>query len=380
MTKSPARPTVMIWHPGASISTADVAAGLGYGLEQHGINVLWYRTDAHIEAAGAYLKTAHALRTAVGGDAPPEVSQGDILHWANKDILYRALRARREQGLEWILCVSGMYQHPDFVVLLRDCGFKIAFLATESPYDAPQELRMAGWVDAVFTCERSMMPRFARVNPQTSYLPHAWHPGVHAIASAGDAAGACAAHDVVFVGTYFEERVAFLAAIDWTGIDLGLYGNTEDIDRTTPAGAVLAPHIRGGYLLNTATAALYRAARIGLNLHRTSRGYMRGDHISAGEAESLNPRCYELAAVGCYAVTDRRAEAAEVFGDALDTFTSPETCEALIRRALADAPYRARQAAAAHAAVQPHTWTDRAARVLAALARVERTDMEEPAA
>lgn len=412
------RPTVMIWHPGATISTADVAAGLGYGLEAHNINVLWYRTDHYIEAAGAYLQAAYALKvqdtkrwwmapasrlaTWLGtsraaaarhagdelaawvrgrqGKRPPEPTQADTLHWANKDILYRALRARREQGLSWVLCVSGMYQHPDFVVLLRDAGLKVAFLATESPYDAQQELRMAGWVDAVFTCERAMVAEFARVNPNSFYLPHGWHPVVHQLAAMGPETDVLPYHDVVFVGTFFDERIEFLASIDWTGIDLGLYGNTDDIDLSTSAGQKLAPYIRGGYLPNQVTAALYRKARVGLNLHRRSKGYQSGEYIGAGEAESLNPRCYELAAVGCYFLTDARAEAADVFGDTVDTFATPAECEALIRQAIANPRRAVAQAMAAAKRVQSHTWTERAGRVLRALARVELQETGEPAA
>lgn len=375
MSPLPGRPTVMIWHPGATISTADVASGLGFGLEQLGVNVLWYRTDAYIEASGDYLAAAYAKRVeASTGPPPPKPSQGDILHWANRNILYRALRAKREAGLTWVLCVSGMYQHPDFVILLRDAGLRVALLATESPYDAEHELRLAGLCDAVFTCERSVVPAFAAVNPHAFYLPHAWHPGVHALAAAGAAAGQARAHDVVFVGTFFDERVAFLSAIDWTGINLGLYGNTDDIDAATPEGQRLQPHIAGGFLPNATTAALYRAAAVGLNLHRRSKGYQSGQYIGAGDAESLNPRCYELAATGCYFVSDYRAEVDDVFGPSLDTFTTPADCEAAIRHALAHPDYRAARAQAAQRAVADHTWIDRAGRVVAALARIEQAE------
>lgn len=370
MTHLAGRPTVMIWHPGATISTADVAAGLAFGLEQHGVNVLWYRTDTHIDAAGDYLTSAFTKRASAGEalDAP---TQADILHWANRDILYRALRARREQGLSWVLCVSGMYQHPDFVILLRDAGVNVALIATESPYDAPHEMRLAALVDGVFTCERTMVPAFARVTPHAFYLPHAWHPGVHTMGQPGPQAPQVLAHDVVFVGTYFDERVAFLASIDWTGIDLGLYGNTDDIDVTTADGQRLAPFIRGGYVPNHVTAALYRRAAVGLNLHRRSKGYQTGEYIAEGEAESLNPRCYELAAVGAYFITDYRPEADDVFGGAVATFRTPAECEALIRRALADQAWRAAGAEAAQRAVRGHTWVDRAGRVLAGLATIE---------
>ena len=176
------------------------------------------------------------------------------------------------------------------------------------------------------------------------------------------------AHDVVFVGTYFQERIDFLSQIDWTGIDLGLYGGTEDFDGRTKGGRKLKPFIRGQLVRNAKTAALYRNAKVGLNFHRTSKGY--GPHVQRiTHAESINPRCYELAATGCYFVTDARTEASDVFGDALDTFSSPKECEALIRRALADDLWRRERAERCRLAVLPHTWVARAQIVLDAISR-----------
>jgi spore maturation protein CgeB len=214
----------------------------------------------------------------------------------------------------------------------------------------------------VFTNERTSAEPLRRVNPHTYYLPHAWHPGVHQVMS--EAPGDVPAHDVVFVGTGFVERLRLLEQMDWTGIDFGLYG----VWTLAASRSKVRPFLRGEETPNAKTAALYRAARVGLNLHRTSKGFGLKAAQVAG-AESMNPRCYELAACGVFFTTDARAEVGEVFGDALPTFTTAAEAEAIVRRALREPQWRADVAAACRERVTDQTWTARAAMVLDALAR-----------
>jgi spore maturation protein CgeB len=356
--------SVILWHPGSSVSTSDVAAGIQDGLEHAGVKVLPYRAEAEIAIAGASLEY---LWRKQGAPEKLRPNEADKIYRSGKAIVADAARARIEHGVEWVFVVSGMYQHPDYYILLRSCGFKVALVCTETPYDIEYELRAAKHADVVFTNERSSLPVFQAVHPRAYYLPHAWHPGVHLVmAEAARDATEMPAHDVVFVGTFFQERIDFLASIDWTGIDLGLYGGTEDLDGRTKAGKKLKPFVRGQLLRNAKTAALYRQAKVGLNFHRTSKGY--GPHTShIAHAESINPRCYELAATGCYFVTDYRAEMQDVFGDALQTFTNARECEALIREALADDAVRLERASRCRQAVQAQTWRHRTSVLLDAV-------------
>jgi spore maturation protein CgeB len=348
---------VLMWWPGTQVALSDVASGLTYGLEQNGVQVLHYRTDAHMEAAGGYLMGQWKRRVKKDpGLVKP--NDADILYLANQAILTQALRYQPD----WIVLISGLYQHPDFAVFLRRAGFRIALICTESPYDLGPELNLARFADIVFTNERSVTRAFRTVNDHVVYLPHAWHPGVHGVMEQGQLEDV-PSHDVVYVGTGFWERVALLSAIDWTGIDFGLYGTWNLI----PSRHHLRQHIRGGEVLNQRTAALYNRAKVGLNLHRTSMKYAREQTALVRRAESLNPRCYELAACRLFFTTDARAEVREIFGETLPTFDSPAGAEAVIRRALAEPAWRQDVAEACWAAVQPHTWTARAEAVLAAL-------------
>jgi hypothetical protein len=204
-----------------------------------------------------------------------------------------------------------------------------------------------------------VVERFQSVCPNVSYLPHAWHPAKHT-PGLRDGDEDVPSHDVVFVGTAFRERIEWFRAIDWTGIDLGLYGQWDALggrDR-------LRQYLRGGPQNNRVTAALYRRAKIGLNLYRSSKGWGRlAPRLAVGQAESLSPRAYELAACGVFHLSEFRPEVAEVFGPLVPTFKSATEAAALIRAWLADDAGRLRVAASLPATVAASSWVARAAQV-----------------
>jgi spore maturation protein CgeB len=166
----------------------------------------------------------------------------------------------------------------------------------------------------------------------------------------------------VFVGTGFIERQRLLEKMDWQGVDFGLYGTWGMVQDTSPLVPLLGED-REGFVINQLTAALYRKAKVGLNLHRTSVEFLETTaHVTS--AESLNPRCYELAACGRFFVTDWRAELDDVFGKVLPTFKTPRKATALVRRALAEPQWRADVAGRCQERVQQHSWQARAAQAL----------------
>lgn len=349
---------VLVVHPGASWSTADVEAGLLYGLKGHPVQVIGYALDGRITGATTWLMGAWRRKKKEGVDLP-RPTQTDILYQAGMGVLERALRHQ----VDVVLVVSGMYLHPDVVVLMRRAGLLVTVLMTESPYDMEPELKMAALVHGVWTNERTAVEAFRSVCPNAAYLPHAWHPERH---KPGPQPGDenVRAHDVVFVGSGFAERVQWFRAIDWTGIDLGLYGNWDCLGGRDK----LRQYVRGRETDNATAAALYRRAKIGLNLYRQSKGFGKAaPRIAAGSAESLSPRAYELAACGVFHLSESRAEVREVFGAAVPTFSSPSEAAGLIRAWLADDVGRQRVAASLPAMVAESSWSHRAAQVMADL-------------
>jgi hypothetical protein len=347
---------ILVIEPGASWSTADVATGLYDGLERQGVTLLRYRLAQRIERSNRWLYAAwrKAKRTNPTIEKP---NTADVFYQAGVGALEMALHHQ----VDVVLVVSAMFLHPNVIVLMKRAGLRVVVLFTESPYDLKKELDVAALVDACWTNERSSLRAFRAVQPLSGYLPHGWHPDRHRPgAQPGDAQ--VHAHDVVFVGSAFQERIDWLAAIDWTGIDLGLYGMWDALAKKHP----LQRFVRGGIVDNAATSALYRRATIGLNLYRTSIGWgPTAAHIT--HAESLNPRAYELAACGVFHLSTDRAEVGEIFGGLVPTFDTPAEAAQLVREWLANPEGRQVHADALPACVADASWTARAAHVVADL-------------
>jgi hypothetical protein len=342
---------VMLIEPGASWSTADVSAGLLYGLERQGLEVIRYRLSERIEVSNRvlYLAWKRAKRQTPTMAKPTDA---DVFFLAGQHALAMALWHK----VDVVLAVSAMFLLPIVIQLMRQAGLTVVILFTESPYEV-REVEVAKMVSACWTNERSMLTKFRAANPMSGYLPHAWHPDRH---KPGPQPGdeQFPAHDVVFVGSAFHERVTWLSSIDWTGIDLGLYGMWNALAARSP----LRKFVRGQVISNAMTAALYRRAKVGLNLYRTSMGWGK-DARQIQHAESLNPRAYELAACGAFSVSTYRSEIPDVFGDLVPTFETPAEASALIRSWLADEHGRARIAAQLPDCVTAMSWTHRAGQV-----------------
>jgi spore maturation protein CgeB len=338
---------VLVIGPGSSYSTADVEAGAIEGLQAHGVEVANYALDRRISASYTYLR--QCWRRAKAAYALVEKpTNADVLLHAVQDSLTKALLHR----VDWVLLVSAMFVPRPFLAILQRAGLPVATLLTESPYDLDHELSWAEFADLVWTNERTAVRGFRQVQSRSFYLPHAMRPAVHTPFHEDD--HRAPAHDVVFVGTAFQERIELLEAIDWAGIDLGLYGQWKNLRRSSP----LRQFVRGGVVDNAKTAALYRRAKVGLNLYRESQGWGKDAPRISG-AESLNPRAYELAACGCFHLSSARAEVGEMFGDLVPTFRTASECGALIRRWVADDTGRADVSRRLPTAVATHTWTER---------------------
>lgn len=328
---------LLVVNPGASYSTADVDAGVRYGLQRQAVDVSRYRLTERIERSQRWLyATWRRARRTQPTITKPTIA--DVFYLAGVGCIERALRL----DVDAVLVISAMFLHPDVVILLRRARLPVFALFTETPYDLPQELKIAALVSGCWTNERSSVDAFRHVNPCSGYLPHAWHPDRHT-PGLHDGDETVPAHDVVFVGSGFPERVAWLSAIDWDGIDLGLYGHWQ-----LKANHPLRKFVRPGVVDNRVTAALYRRARVGLNLYREAHG-----------AQSLNPRAYELAACGVPYVSQPRSESRELFGDVVPLVQTPADASYIIRSLLNDPIRRARIAAELPALVARHSWADR---------------------
>lgn len=347
---------VLVVGAGASFSIKDVETGYVHALQEAGVDVKFYALDHRITLAHKWLNT---LWKAKGKDPDERPSWSDSLYRAGIEALEMALRF----NVDWVIVVSAMYLHPDVLIMMRRAGVRTAVLFTESPYDDPQQGRVAQLVDVCWTNERASVDYLRYFNPQIFYLRHAFDASRHTPIAEIDAD--TPSHDVVFVGSGFEERIDLLDAVDWEGIDFGLYG----VWTLLPSRHRLRKYLRGGVIDNEKAAALYRQSKIGLNLHRTSHEFARGaSHVQ--HAESMNPRAYELAACGVFQISDYRPEVTETFEWTVPTFKDAKDLRWQIVSALSYPLERKDKALQARQRVLPHTFAARAAQVLADLERV----------
>jgi len=343
---------LLVVHPGATWATADVFWGLVHGLKYHDVDVVPYRLDQRFAASKAALYWLWRTKKKTEPTLA-EPNAADLSYHASIGALEMALR----HHVDVVVVVSAMLLHPDVLIMMKEAHLKVVVLFTESPYDHAAEMRVAKLVDGGWTNERCVVQEFRKVNPCFGYLPHGWDPLVHRTDTPIDES--VPAHDVVFVGTAFQERVRWFNSIDWTGINLGLYGGWDKARLNKQVRRC----VQGGPIENERAVLLYRRAKIGLNLYRTSQGW-GPDAPSISHAESINPRAYELAACGTFFLSDHRSESTEVFGDCVPLFRSPIEAAALIRRWLADDAGRQQMAARLPACVAEASWIYRARTVL----------------
>lgn len=360
-------------HPGASTSTADVYSGLTRALQREGHDLVHYRLDQRISDSGAWFHWKWN-RLKKQGEIRDKATPADVLLHAHGDLLIRLMM----HECEWVLIFSSMYTPLAIVKAMKKAGHKVAVVFTESPYEDDAQLRFVEHVDIAWTNERSSVERLRKGGDHVYYMPQGYDPEIHTIGHVAERA--FQAHDVVFVGSGFHERIATLSNVDWTGIDLGLYGTWGHVG----SRSVLRRYLRSGEIPNEVTASLYRRARIGLNLYRTSRGF--GDRVGKIDkesrtfnrygAESLNLRAYELAACGCFQVSDYREEVREVFGDLIPTFKNGAELEQIIRDYLEDPNERMRIARLIPEAVRPHTWDVRARQLVSEIQELENVEQQ----
>lgn len=338
---------IAVIEPAQAFSVMDVCDGLCAGLRANDCEVLRYPLSDALAITSVLHSLAVEYRPEIAAAYDPHANASHALtnwcYWKHPDA---------------VIAVTGDNLHFMAVQTLRRMGFPTAILCTEAPYRTTERERHdAAHYDYVFTNERKALPLYTFNDPaRVHYLPHAYSLERHTPGAAEDGERC----DVLFVGTGFDERKALFGAVDWAGIDFRLQGTAWDafVD-----AEMFVARIRD----NADVVRGYRAARVNLNHHRTTGSYHDGTQIRAGDAESLGPRAYEIAACGGFQLADdSRPELDEVFGGSVPTYRAGDSAdlERQIRYWLAHDDARERMAAEQHEAVLPHSWAERAWRTL----------------
>lgn len=134
------------------------------------------------------------------------------------------------------------------------------------------------------------------------YLPLAALPSFHRPLELSAAEQARYGADAAFLGAgYPNRRVAFRSLL---GRDFKIWGSDWEGD------SLLAPRVQqgGARIAPEESVRIYNATRVNLNLHSS----VRADSLVSG-GDFVNPRTFELAAMGAFQLVDRRGLMDELF-------------------------------------------------------------------
>lgn len=353
---------ILLVDPGATYSITEVYQGLSAGLVAAGHEVHEFETLARFRLANKehrWMLSQAGMKHLIPKRPKDDQLTFDFFLSVREEVFKEVIWQVLDLQVDWLVMVSPLLLPARSRAALEGLVARTCMVFTESPYDDDRQARLASYASWATTNDRASAQKM-----QMPYLPMGWVPELH---WPRDGEPTEPLHDVVLVGAGFPERVAFLEAVDWSGINLGLYG---DWRRHTPRRSPLWAHIHEGVIPNHEAVRLYKSSLVGLNLHRTCADYWRGTGKEALGGWSINPRGYELAACAVPQVSDWRPGLVEVFGEQMARNMAVDTPERLgyaVRALLDSAKLRQVVAAEQHEAVAAHSYHHRALTLSGAL-------------
>lgn len=329
---------ILAVEPGPNFSVADVHAGWVEAFRELGHQVASYNLS---ERLTFYSRAAIQLDT---GEYRTALQPEQAIELAING-LYSALYRLRP---DIMFVTSGFFMTADLMETTRRNGTRIVLMHTESPYQDDEQLIRAPYADVNLINDPIGLQRFRDLAP-TYYMPHAYRPSVHYRRPFK----AEYASDVAFVGTGYASRIAFLEAVDWSGIDLTIAGQWTELGEDSPLRTHLA-HAISVCVDNHEAVELYSCTKGSLNLYRQE---ANSPELVAGWA--MGPREVELAAMGTFFLRQPRADGE---GDRLlpmlPTFDSPAEFGDKVRWWLSHDDQRQAAAQTAQAAVADRTFAN----------------------
>lgn len=333
----------LIVFPGVRHSIYEVALGYEEALKDLGHEVFSFHLEDYIDYHAGAIKYWKDTNPAFN---PDQKQQTDFwMEVSGNSVLPHIFETRPQV----ILIVGGTMLHGKTIEMIKRFPSLRAVILTECPYVDDRQARFLGAIEPhmVFVNEKNSVGAFGF---PTVYLPHSYSPHRHFPGAVDDTHKS----DVFFCGTWWPERARLFDGLDdeYNAHVIGV-GWDDDVGNTQ----FITPN---GELVNW-----YRGAKIALNHHRTIRVVDRPDHIQEGEAWSIGPRAYEIAACGAFQLCDdTRPELREVFGDTVDTYFGALDLRFKIDYFLRNESHRKLLAKEALAAVQDCSFENRAKAIL----------------
>ena len=236
----------LVVRPGPDWSVLDVANGWCDGLAECGYDVVHFDLGSRIGLFAA----AHVPD---GDDYRPALPSMQVAcELAAEHVLAAVWRVQPD--LVVVIC-GGNLPSATFAAV-RSRGIPIVLVHTESPYEDDAQVARAPLATLNVINDPTHLDRFRAANPASIYVPASYRPGVHRPRPARSGL----ASDVAFVGSGFEQRIAYLCAGDWSGIDLLLAG-TWPIDDDHPLDRHLWADQPDDFCDNDTTADIYAATK-----------------------------------------------------------------------------------------------------------------------
>jgi spore maturation protein CgeB len=285
---------------------------------------------------------------------------GEFVRMVDEDGACRlAAKGIQAACYEWwpavVVIVSCFYIPLDILDVIRSRRMKVVLLHTESPYEDDRQLERAAHADLNVLNDPTNLDRFAAVAPST-YLGHAYRPKLHHPGPSNPSM----ASDFAFVGTGYESRIRFLEDVDWSGIDVALAGNWQQLAETSPLRKFVAHDIEH-CVDNAETVDIYRSTKASANIYRRE-----AERPELAEGWAMGPREVELAATGTFFLREPRGEGDELL-PMVPTFEGPSDFEDQLRWYLAHDDERQAVADKARAAIAGNTFAASAAQLLGLL-------------
>jgi len=329
----------LLVRPGPNFSVEDVADGYLAGLTDLGVNVQEFRLGDAMSFAEMALQVNGDGATGHGAAMiAASLLRGAVFDW----------------WPDLVIVVSSFFLPPICYQAIRARGIPIATIFTECPYEDDAQVNIAAHADVCVVNDPQNLERFQANNPKTIYLPHAYRPDIHHPRPHVDRF----ASDFCFVGTAYPSRIEFFEACDFSGVDVALAGNWQELDPDSPLTKFVA-HEREHCIVNSDAHDYYASTKASANIYRTE-----SQRPELADGWAMGPREVELAASGTFFLTEARGENREVL-PMVPTFDGPADFSDKLRWWLDHPTERADVALRARAAVADRTFTENTKKLLA---------------
>jgi spore maturation protein CgeB len=213
--------------------------------------------------------------------------------WMNRRLQSFIRRFRPEV----LIVLGGELIDPETVCLSKAEGAAAVLWTIDAPWNFDPILRSASAWDQIF-CQGTEAIELLQKSGigGARWLPMACDPPVHCPVDKGGADPAAPEHEVVFVGSWYENRETLLSGLK--EVDLALWGpGWERVKALSPLHA----RIHGRHTSPARWRKIYGAAKIVLAIHYR-------DPLGRFPVYQASPRIFEALACGAFVLSDRQKD------------------------------------------------------------------------